>query len=964
MLSRGKLRARSIPINRIRSLLQRGTRAWDRERCREGGRKARVVVRARPRSTGAQGGRVTPTTMASSGSAVGDGVGDDGTTGVPGGGPRNPLTCGICHDYYNEPCLLSCFHTFCARCIHGPHIDGTIKCPICGQQTQLKDGAQLPPPDQLIHQLVELANSENPPCANCDKRDKSTMYFCTTCGQALCTHCREHTHRAKMFSTHEVVHMSKCAKDTQRRCPTHGEQYIMYSQSAKCMLCATCFRDTPADARVHCVDIESAWQQASKKMERAVNSICELQAGIRDGVLALKSQLDELRHSLESEKRALGAFCQGMQEAITKTHAYVLTELQRQFETKERMVRAQLLSLGSALPVLQMHLMLCTAFTSGATKYQFLELAHPMLERLSRVAQLGHPSRPPLLAAHIRTNYRADFARALQPYIGQTQIAKAAAAAESLYDQTPAGHTLGQTTESQMLQSSKTTQKLPSKGGIDSGPFSNHCRTFDTQLKELSQQLMAVKERLGELQRDVSVLKRANTPPLGTRYDHVARDCRLLEQQLEHHQIELERLRNVFDALWEEQVCRIHIEKEIFHSQMNDILSLRSEVKKLQALAQHLEPFVKSFSTGIGAGEVSLAAADAADNQHLQALLDHLARLQMQEPPPHSQGQAPTKEHRHPRSTATSADNALYMKETKEIPTRCRTPSGGVGAVLDSSGNIVVYGTAKSTDPKRGVLSQLIEKARTQKEDRKKSPGREDGRDRSQSRRSRKSPDSAKPKTPPGHSSGSKMRSLYRSLKGSTGDTSAEGLDQAERCTDSQQSQSHIAGDEGEYQRISEASSMGEVKKRVQAQVHAVPADEQIPPIPVSGKTAKIYPASDSEELFYAEGAKAASDARRRRRASCDSLSTTGSGNSRRSSIADGTKQRSWETFPRPKSKRSGGEGAGAGASSLGQLKKADSFEGHEEAVRTLVAAVQETRSQLRHHHLHHHRHHRKSKTN
>jgi len=79
---------------------------------------------------------------------------------------------------------------------------------------------------------------------------------------------------------------------------------------------------------------------------------------------------------------------------------------------------------------------------------------------------------------------------------------------------------------------------------------------------------MTVKERLGELQRDVSVLKRANTPPLGTRYDHVARDCRLLEQQLEHHQMELERLRNVFDALWEEQMCRIHIEKEIFHSQV------------------------------------------------------------------------------------------------------------------------------------------------------------------------------------------------------------------------------------------------------------------------------------------------------------------------------------------------------------------------------------------------------------
>lgn len=728
------------------------------------------------------------------------------------------------------------------------------------------------------------------------------------------------------------------------------------------------------------MDIESAWQQASKKMERAVNSICELQAGVRDGVLALKSQLDELRHSLDSEKRALNSFCQGMQEAITKTHGNVLTELQRQFEAKERMVRSQLLSLGSALPVLQMHLMLCTAFTSGATKYQFLELAHPMLERLSRVAQLGHPSRPPLLTAYLKTNFKNEFARALQPYVGQPHTPK-----ESLYDQT---HMMSQL-DPPVIQSNKSAPRIPSKSGNDAGPFSNHCRTFDTQLKELNQQLLTVKERLGELHRDVALLRRANTPPLGSRYEHVARDCRLLEQQLEHHQIELERLRNVFDALWDEQLCRIHMEKEIFHSQMNDILSLRSQVKQLQNLAQQLEPFVKSFATGVSAGEVSMAATDVTSNQHLQALLDHLARLQMQEPPqpaqPQTQAQAPTKDHRHSRTAAaTSADNALYMKETKEIPTRCRTPSGGVGAVLDSSGNIFVYGTTKSTDPKRGVLSQLIEKARN-KEDRKKSPGREEGRDRSQGRRPRKSPDSAKPKTPPGHSSASKVRSLYRSLKGGSGDTSVEGLDQPERCTDPLQPQSHTtAGEEGEYQRISEASSMGEAKKRVQAQVHAVPDEQQ----PISGKGTKVYPASDSEDVFYADE-KASTEVRRRRRASCDSLSTTGSG-SRRSSIADGTvgqsvqdprktlvlligptpkssslvqKQRSWETFPRPKSKRSVTTSEG-GASSLSQLKKTDSFEGHEETVRTLVAAVQETRSHLRHHHMHHHRHHRKSKTN
>lgn len=77
--------------------------------------------------------------------------------------------------------ILYCYNNYIVLlCVYGILFLHMIL--IHRQQTQLKDGAQLPPPDQLIRQLVELANSENPPCANCDKRDKSTMFFCTTCG--------------------------------------------------------------------------------------------------------------------------------------------------------------------------------------------------------------------------------------------------------------------------------------------------------------------------------------------------------------------------------------------------------------------------------------------------------------------------------------------------------------------------------------------------------------------------------------------------------------------------------------------------------------------------------------------------------------------------------------------------------------------------------------------------------------
>uniref|UniRef100_A0A1Y1N6H3 RING-type domain-containing protein n=1 Tax=Photinus pyralis TaxID=7054 RepID=A0A1Y1N6H3_PHOPY len=96
---------------------------------------------------------------------------------------KNPLLCPVCHDYFIEPCILHCYHTFCARCLKGREQDRRLTCPICGQYTLLKDGTTLPPPDSLMRQLIEIANSENPPCSNCDKRDRSNMFYCNTCGE-------------------------------------------------------------------------------------------------------------------------------------------------------------------------------------------------------------------------------------------------------------------------------------------------------------------------------------------------------------------------------------------------------------------------------------------------------------------------------------------------------------------------------------------------------------------------------------------------------------------------------------------------------------------------------------------------------------------------------------------------------------------------------------------------------------
>lgn len=154
-------------------------------------------------------------------------------------------------------------------------------------------------------------------------QDSETTYFCNTCGQPLCARCRDETHRARMFASHEIVALGqrsrdvlpKCSecgvatgpgrgRDRAGRCPgpnrrpsaaLHAEAYIMFSTDKKSLLCIRCFRDMQGwvreleargargaarsrahlqasrrESRAHCVDLESAYVQGCERLEQAV----------------------------------------------------------------------------------------------------------------------------------------------------------------------------------------------------------------------------------------------------------------------------------------------------------------------------------------------------------------------------------------------------------------------------------------------------------------------------------------------------------------------------------------------------------------------------------------------------------------------------------------------------------------------------------------------------------------------
>lgn len=146
---------------------------------------------------------------------------------------------------------------------------------------------------------------------------------------------------------------------------------------------------------------------------------------------------------------------------------------------------------------------------------------------------------------------------------------------------------------------------------------------------------------------------------------------------------------------------------------------------------------------------------------------------------------------------------------------------------------------------------------------------------------------------------------------------------------------------ESDYQRISEATSQS-----VKALVHSSPTSPKCKPKQqqqqkTPQRKPKIYPYSDGEDnVFYSMHDSADSLSTSSRRSSFDGPDKTlVVFINRRNKLAQ--KQRSWETFP-PKRRHHMCHKLSAPAPM--PLRKADSFEGHEEAVKSIVAAVQETR--------------------
>ena len=129
---------------------------------------------------------------------------------------KKQVTCSICLDTYTDPKILSCFHTFCCKCLEEharkTHRQGKFRCPECQAEIDLPEGNRF---DRLstsfIHNsllgLLETEDREDllkPPFSSKHKNER-LRYFCSSCGACICPVCFAEDHRGHEFDVIEKV---------------------------------------------------------------------------------------------------------------------------------------------------------------------------------------------------------------------------------------------------------------------------------------------------------------------------------------------------------------------------------------------------------------------------------------------------------------------------------------------------------------------------------------------------------------------------------------------------------------------------------------------------------------------------------------------------------------------------------------------------------------------------------------
>ena len=254
---------------------------------------------------------------------------------------KKQVTCSICLDTYTDPKILSCFHTFCCKCLkehaRNTHRQGKFRCPECQAEIDLPKGNRF---DRLstsfIHNsLLGLLETEDrevllkPPFCSQHKKER-LRYFCSSCEACICPVCFAEDHRGHDF-------------DVIEKAVQEDKKYIMLNVDT-IKEKANLFREEIRKSQKTSEDVEMiiaiAKQQVSEAAQHVITKTRQQEKQLLESLeMTRKKRIERInsaKHELESLVKQMNQAVQFAENLVQRSSALdiiqTMTALKQKFE--------------------------------------------------------------------------------------------------------------------------------------------------------------------------------------------------------------------------------------------------------------------------------------------------------------------------------------------------------------------------------------------------------------------------------------------------------------------------------------------------------------------------------------------------------------------------------------------------------------------------------------------------------
>ena len=275
-----------------------------------------------------------------------------------------PLVCGLCSEYYTDPLMLPCLHSFCMKCLvkikEEQGREESLKCPTCDANVPLPSGKVkgLTQNLWLAHKVLEatvrekISSKDSIPCDQCtSSSDDASVAFCCSCCLFLCDFCKKGHKRMKKTVHHELIELggkkvgdvSPVVSRQPTYCTVHDDEKIkFFCQDCEMLVCRDCFIVTHKDhKRIEYTEEGDAAREALKESAAKCNEAKvsgTFTESIANGEKMLR-QIDTRKEEIEKEIEETFTI---LKTVLEERRRFLLAETEEIANAKKESVQKQL----------------------------------------------------------------------------------------------------------------------------------------------------------------------------------------------------------------------------------------------------------------------------------------------------------------------------------------------------------------------------------------------------------------------------------------------------------------------------------------------------------------------------------------------------------------------------------------------------------------------------------------------